>query len=106
MCLVLDDFNDGFNSLPLLPMDTTEGYLPYMLKTQAILTSFYTKELESLALSAPWAMGMVASSPSGSTNCPCPFIFPYDLRLLQSYVREAHLDPCQVPGPCSERTQG
>ena len=51
MCLVLDDFNDGFNSLPLLPMDTSEGYLmvPYMLKTQAILTSFYTKELESLA---------------------------------------------------------
>ena len=68
---------DDFNSLPLLSsMDTTEGYLmvTYMLETQAILTSFYTKELESLALSAPWAMGMVALSPSGSTNCPCPFI--------------------------------
>ena len=66
MSLVLD----GFNNLPLLPAsNTTEGYLmvPYMLETQAMLalpsnTCLGTKELQSPALSAPWAMGMVALS--------------------------------------------
>jgi len=61
---------DGFNNLPLLPAsNTTEGYLmvPYMLETQAMLalpsnTCLGTKELQSPALSAPWAMGMVALS--------------------------------------------